>query len=223
MLICTVQRVYVVVCPAARTSREMGLCHVLHNNVAQLGTESQVMNLVRKSVGVFILEVVLEIVYVQVAVGEGLSRCNMEVANDFVDLDATLEAAPFLALGIEVFGVVLALALLNAFAATERPGNRGVGVTNLTAGVTAAWLLGVGGGGGTVTFAAVVGSKVRGFVLVPVLDVSYRTALCICRCAMITEIDLQIQSLGLNVLAALILRAQSHLVDTMRDTHLQLS
>lgn len=40
VLIRTIQRINVVVRPAAWTSREMVLCHVLHNNIAQLGTES---------------------------------------------------------------------------------------------------------------------------------------------------------------------------------------
>jgi len=56
-----------------------------------------------------------------IAIGEGLSRRNVEVSNDLVYFDAALEAAPFLALRIEVFGIVLTLALFNTLTATERP------------------------------------------------------------------------------------------------------
>lgn len=96
----------------------------------------------------------------------------MEVANDLVDLDAALKTASLLTLFVKVLSVVFALALLNTLATAERPRHRGVGVADFVAGVTAAGLLCVGGGGGTVAFAAVIGGKVGGFVLVTVADVS---------------------------------------------------
>lgn len=72
-----------------------------------------------ESMGVFVLEVVLEIVYVQVAIRVRLSGRNVEVANDLVDLDATLKTASLLALSVEVFRIVFALALFDALATTE--------------------------------------------------------------------------------------------------------
>lgn len=45
----------------------------------------------------------------------------MEVSNNLVDLDAALETASFLALCVQVLGVVFALALLYALAATKGP------------------------------------------------------------------------------------------------------
>jgi hypothetical protein len=121
VLVCPIQRVDVVVRPSTRTSREVLLCHVLHNDVAQLGTETQVVDLVGKGVCVLVLEVVLEVVHVEVAVREGLPGGDVEVANDFVDLDAALEAASLLTLFVKVLGVVFALALLYTLATTERP------------------------------------------------------------------------------------------------------
>ena len=175
VLICTIQRVDVVVRPATRTSRQVVLRHVLHNNVAQLGSKTQVVDFVSERVRVFVLEVVFKVVYVQVTIGEGFSRCNVEVSNNLVDLDAALKATSLLALGVKVFSVMLALALLNTLSTTERPRYGGVGVADFVAGVTAAGLLCVGGGGGTVAFATVVGGKVRGFVSVSVASVSYCT------------------------------------------------
>jgi hypothetical protein len=97
------------------------LRHLLNNDIAQLRAEAEVVDLVRKGMGVFILEEVLEVVHVQVAVREGLSGCDMKVTNHLIHSDATLKAASFLALLVEFFGVVFALALFYALAATEGP------------------------------------------------------------------------------------------------------
>jgi hypothetical protein len=47
------------------------------------------VDLMRKCVRL-VLEVILKIVYVEIAVGKGLPWCEMEVSNNFVDTDATL-------------------------------------------------------------------------------------------------------------------------------------
>lgn len=109
------------VCPSARTSREVLLCHVLHDDVAQLRAKTQVVDLVGKGVRVLVLEVVLQVVHVKVAVREGLPGGDVEIANDFVDLDAALETASLLTLFVKVLRVVFALALLHTLATTERP------------------------------------------------------------------------------------------------------
>lgn len=70
---------------------------------------------------VLVLEVVLEVVHVHVASGERLSGSDVEVSDDLVDSNATLETASLLSLLVEVLGVVFALALLNALAAAKRP------------------------------------------------------------------------------------------------------
>jgi hypothetical protein len=38
--------------------------------------------------------------HVHVAIAEALARCEVEVANDFVDADAAFDATPFFALRI---------------------------------------------------------------------------------------------------------------------------
>jgi hypothetical protein len=45
----------------------------------------------------------------------------MEVSDDLVDADAAFQTAAFLALLVEVLGVVFALALFYALAAPKRP------------------------------------------------------------------------------------------------------
>lgn len=79
------------------------------------------VDLVGEGVCVLVPEVVLQIVNMEVAVRKGLSRGNVEISNDFVNLDAAFKTAAFLALCIKVFGVVFALALLDALATTEGP------------------------------------------------------------------------------------------------------
>jgi len=58
---------------------------------------------------------------VHVAGREGLSRSDVEVTNNLVNLDAALETATLLSLCVEVFSVVFPLALLDTLAAAERP------------------------------------------------------------------------------------------------------
>jgi hypothetical protein len=96
----------------------------------------------------------------------------MEVADDFVDFDGAFETAAFFALGVEVLGVVFALALFDAFAAAKGPADGGVGVADVVAGVAAAGLGGICRGWGSVTFTAVVGVEVGGFVFVAEIYIS---------------------------------------------------
>lgn len=95
----------------------------------------------------------------------------MEVSDDLVDADATLEPAPFLTLRIKVFGIVFALALFHAFAAAKGPRNGGIGIADFVARVAAAGFGGSGRGRRTVAFTAVVRVEVCRFVLVPVVVV----------------------------------------------------
>jgi hypothetical protein len=45
----------------------------------------------------------------------------VEIAHNLVDFDASLETASLLSLSVEVFGIVLALALLYTLTTTKRP------------------------------------------------------------------------------------------------------
>lgn len=87
----------------------------------ELRSETQVMHLVGERVLFRALEVVVEIVYVHVAVAETLARSEVEVAHHLVDTDATLNTASLFPLLVKVFRVVLARALFHVLAATEGP------------------------------------------------------------------------------------------------------
>jgi hypothetical protein len=166
-LIRVVEWVDVMASPAARTGVLVLLLHVCDDSIAQLRSEAQVVDLVRKSMRVLVLEVVVQVVYVHVASRERLSGGNVEIADNLVDFDASLETASFLSLSVEVFGIVLALALLHALATTKRPRYRGVCVADIVAGITAAGFGCVGRGRCAVAVSAVIGGKVFGFVFVP--------------------------------------------------------
>ena len=174
LLLGVIQGVDVVVGPATRAScRCMFLEHILQVVFAQLGAKTKVVDLVGEGMRIFVLEVVLEVMYVKIAIGEGLSRSNVEVSNNLVHLDVALETASLLALLVEMLGVVLAFTLLNALATTERPRYGGVRIAYFVAGVAAVSLLCIGGSWSAVAFAAVVGGKVGCFVLVSAAGVSF--------------------------------------------------
>ena len=122
---------------------------------------------------ILVLEVIFKVMYMEIAIGEGLSRGNVEVSNDLVHLDVALETASLLALLVEMLSVVLAFTLLDALATTERPRYGGVRIAHFVAGVAAVSLLCIGGGWSAVAFAAVVGGKVGCLVLVSAASVSF--------------------------------------------------
>jgi len=77
------------------------------------------MDCVREGVVSTVLHVVVQVMDVHVAVAEALAWCKVEVTDYLVHLDETLDAAAFAPLRVQVFSVVLALALLYAFTAAE--------------------------------------------------------------------------------------------------------
>jgi hypothetical protein len=166
-LVRVVERVDVMAGPSARASVLVLLLHVCNDRITQLRPKAQMVDLMRKSMRILILEVVVQVVYVHVAVRERLSGGNVEVTDNLVDPNATLETASLLSLGVEVLRIVLALALLHTLTSTERPRYRGVCVTNIVAGVTATGLDCVGRGGCAVAVSAVIRGEVFRFVFVP--------------------------------------------------------
>ena len=85
----------------------------------ELRTEAQGVDPMSKAVRAVVTQVVFQIVHVQVAVAETLAGGEMEIANDFVDADVALNTAAFLDLRVELLGVVLPCALLDALATSE--------------------------------------------------------------------------------------------------------
>jgi hypothetical protein len=66
-------------------------------------------------------EVVLQIVGVHVHVGETATRGNVEVTNNLVHTEDTLNAAALAALGLELFSVSFPLTLLDVGSDTKGP------------------------------------------------------------------------------------------------------
>lgn len=164
LLLGAIQRVHVVVRPWHRLGAEL-----LANLFRQLGPKAERVDRVPERVAALdgCLPVVLEVVNVHVVVAETPARRNVEVAHNFVDAQAALDAAPFGALLVEALSVVFARALLDVLATAKRPRRLRVCFTHLVARVAAAGLGGVGGGWRAVAVAAVGGVEVLcGFVVV---------------------------------------------------------
>lgn len=98
--------------------------HFLGDFFGDLRAKTQVVDRVGKDMASCDrgIEIVVQVVYVHVAVAETPSGGDVEVPDDFVDAEGAFYAASFFALGVEAFGVVFALALGYVLAAAEGPG-----------------------------------------------------------------------------------------------------
>lgn len=185
-----VQGVDVVVGPG------QGLCaQLLGDLLWQLGPEAQLVDGVGEAVaaGDGGVPVVLEVVDVHVAVAEAAAGGDVEVADDLVDAQATLDAAALVALLVQPLGVVLPHALLDVLAAAKGPGRLGVGLAHLVTGLATSGLHGTRRGGGAVAASAVVGVEVLGGLFVVVEG----------------------QGLGVDDAATVGLGAEAHLADAV--------
>lgn len=149
-----IQRVQVVAGPG-----HVLVAELLVDFVGQLGAEAQVVDVVGERVATLDgrVPVVLEIVDVHVAVAKAAAGGDVEVTDDLVHAQPTVDAASFVALGLEVLGVVFPFALLDALSGAEGPRRLGICFTDLVAGVAASRLLRVVGRGCAVARTAVVG------------------------------------------------------------------
>jgi hypothetical protein len=154
-----VKRVDMVVRPSTGGRALVFPLHILDNHIAELRAKTKLVNAMSEGMRVLVLEVVLEIVDVQVAVGKGLSGSNVEVSDNLVDTDTALKTTSFLALLVEVFGVVFALTLFYPFSTTEGPRYRSISIADFVTGIAAAGFDRVGGRRCAVTFAAIVGGQ----------------------------------------------------------------
>lgn len=195
----------------------MALLHICDHFISKLRAKPQMMDHMGEGVRL-ILEVVLQIMHMQIAIREALARGNMEIANDLVHADATFEAAPFLALLIEVFGVMFALALFDALAAPKGPRDRSVSVAHLVTSVATSGLGGVSGSGSAITFSTVAWIEMLGLVFVPTSDVSTWA-----HSSAAWGLSLQFQRLNLDNLAPFIFGTQPNLIDPMSNAHLDLA
>jgi hypothetical protein len=171
LLLVTIQRVQVVV-----GERLEVLADAVHDLKGQLRTESQAVDCVGEVVADIGVPVVLEIVHVHVAAAEAAAGGQVEVSDDLVDTNASLNAAALMALGLELLGVVLALALLDALTLAKGPRCLRIGLADLLAGVAAAGLDGVRRGRGAVAGTAVVRVQMGGFLLGRVATTDYQNS-----------------------------------------------
>lgn len=86
------------------------------------------------------LVVVVEIMNVHIAVTEAPTWRDVEVSDNLVDSQITLNAASLVALGIQSFPVVFPFALLNSLAPTKGPSHSSISFAYLVASVAAARL-----------------------------------------------------------------------------------
>ena len=68
-----------------------------------------------------VLEVILQIVDMQISIGETLARCKVEVTSNLVYTNRTFEPAAFLALSFQSFSIVFPVTLLDILATTKGP------------------------------------------------------------------------------------------------------
>jgi branched-subunit amino acid transport protein len=134
------------------------LCAIFLRQVLwQLRSESKMMYNVREHMTAFYrcIKVVIEIMYVHVAIAETPARCDMEVANDLVDSKASLYPTPLSPLRIQPLSIMFALALLDILTTPESPRGSGVRLPNFITGIATAWFLRIGRRIRTIASAAV--------------------------------------------------------------------
>jgi hypothetical protein len=154
-----------VICPR----QQLFLAHLLRYFLGKLRSKSKRMNSVRKYMSSWNrgVEVIVQIVYVHVAVAETPSRCNMEVAYDLVYANTPLNTASFISLRVQALCIVFSLALLHILPSSKCPGHTGICLSYFVTGIAAASLLCIAGRVGAVTATAIFRVQMRSF-LVPV-------------------------------------------------------
>jgi hypothetical protein len=118
LLVGTVQGVQVVVGPRVALSTKL-----LVDIIRELGTETQLVDGMGERVTALhrSVPVVLEVVDVHVSIAEAAARGDVEVSDNLVHAQVAVDAAALVPLLVQLLGVVLALALLDALALTESP------------------------------------------------------------------------------------------------------
>ena len=88
-LLCLIQRVQMMVRPRHRILCSEPLCHTFRH----LGTEAQMMDLMRKSMRIPIrrIQIVVQIMHVHRSITETPSRRNVKIPNDLVDAESAFD------------------------------------------------------------------------------------------------------------------------------------
>lgn len=148
---------------AVERVRVMVVAPLVRKGVGEFRSKAQAVDLVREDVSALdrSLVVVRQIVEMQVAVAETAAGSNVEVANDFVDVQIAFDSASFLSLLVEALGVAFTFALLHVLAAAESPGVSSIGLTNFLAGIAAVLLDSILRRRGTITATAIIRVEMR--------------------------------------------------------------
>jgi hypothetical protein len=136
-----VEGVLVVVGP----KRALG-ANLLGNVVGQLRSEAERVDIVSEVVRLALrdIPVVLQVVDVHVTAAKASAGSKVEVTNDLVHTQTTLDTASLLALGIQLLAIVFSLALLNTLATAKGPRGLRIGFTDFVASLAAPSLSSIG-------------------------------------------------------------------------------
>jgi len=162
-LVSVVERVLVVVGP------ECVLCADLTGDVVgELRTEAKRVHMVSEVMRMTLrhIPVVLKIVNMHVAAAEASSGGEMEVTNDLVHAQASLNAATLVTLSVQLLAIMLAFTLLNALTTAKGPRSLGIGLANFVTSLTTSGLLSIGRRLSTIAATAVGGVEVVGGIIV---------------------------------------------------------
>ena len=113
-----VERVDVVIGPG----RALG-AQFLRHRLGDLGSESQLMDLMRKRVssGHGGIQVIVQIMDMHRSAAEAAAGRNVEIPDDFVDPEAAFDPAALLPLRVQLFSIMYSFALLHILSAPECP------------------------------------------------------------------------------------------------------
>lgn len=111
------------------------------------------------------IEEIIEIVDMHIPVAETPSRRNVEISNNLIDSDASLDTAPLLSLQIQSFSVVFPFALFYILSPSKSPRLSGISFSNLLASITTSLLLCIWRRLCAVTTTTVVRSQVRSLIV----------------------------------------------------------
>jgi len=134
-----IKRIQVVICP--RSGRF--LAHLVRYFLAELGSKAQGMDCVRENMPSYNrgIKVIVQIVYVHIAIAETSPRCDMEVTHHLVHPDISLNTASFISLSVQSLCVMFSFALLHILTASKSPRHTSICLSYFVASITTAGLL----------------------------------------------------------------------------------
>ena len=122
------------------------------------------MNMMRKGMRIAIrrVQIIIQIMHMHRSIAETPSRRDVEISDDLINAKPALNPAALTTLSVQVFTVMLPLALFDVFTTSKGPGDGGISFAHFFTGTATARFYGCGRRDGAVTIATVVGVKVGG-------------------------------------------------------------